>query len=61
VGETILIGAAEQEKGRDHPVQCRGERFIAKLRTDHPNSEDKKSLHELCFDYQDGFSCRGTN
>ena len=23
-----------------------------KLRTDHLNSEEEKSLHELCFDYQ---------
>jgi hypothetical protein len=46
---------AEQEKGKDDPGQSRGERIIAKLRTDHRNSEEKKSLRELCFDYQDVF------
>ena len=25
----------------------------------HPNSEEKKSLHELCFDYQDVFFLSG--
>jgi len=49
-GETVLIGVAEQEKSRDGPRQSRGERVIAKLRTDRLNSEEKKSLHELCFD-----------
>jgi hypothetical protein len=59
VGETVLIGVAEQEEGRDDPGQSRGERVIAKLRTDHLNSEEKKSLHELCFDYQDVFILLG--
>jgi hypothetical protein len=53
------IGAAEQEKCRDAPDQGRGERVIAKLRTDHLNSEEKKSLYELCFDYQDVFFLPG--
>jgi hypothetical protein len=35
VGETAVIGVAEQEKGRDDPGQSREERVIAKLRTDH--------------------------
>ena len=52
VGETAVIGVAEQDKCRDDPGQNRGERVMAKLRTNHLNSE-KKSLHELCFDYQD--------
>ena len=47
VVETVLIGVAEQEKGMDDPGQSREERVIAKLRTDHLNSEEKKSLHEL--------------
>jgi len=34
--------------------QIRGERVIDKLRTAHSNSEEKKSLHVLGFDYQDG-------
>jgi hypothetical protein len=47
VGDTAVIGMAEREKGRDDPGQSRGERVIAKLRTDHLNSEEKKSLREL--------------
>jgi len=59
VGETILIGVTEQEKSRDGPRQSRGERVIVKLRADHLNSEEKKSLRELCFDYQDVFFLPG--
>ena len=59
VGETVLIGVTEQEKSRDGPRQSRGESVIAKLRTDHLNSEEKKSIHELCFDYQDVFCLPG--
>jgi len=55
VVETAVIGVAEQEKGRDGPGQSRGQRVIDKVRTDHLNSEEKKSLHEVCFDYQDVF------
>jgi hypothetical protein len=32
---------------------------MAKLRTNHLNSEEKTSLHELCFDYQDEFFLPG--
>jgi len=59
VGETVLIGVTEQKKSRDGPRQSGGERVIAKLRADHLNSEQKKSLHELCFDYQDVFFLPG--
>ena len=60
VVETAVIGVAKQEKSRDDPGQSsRGERVMAKLRTDHLNSEEKKSLHELCFDYQDVFFLPG--
>jgi hypothetical protein len=55
VDETAVIGVAEQENGRDCPKISRGERVTAKLRTEHLNREEKKSLHELCFDYQDVF------
>jgi hypothetical protein len=55
VGVTAVIGAAEQVKGRHYLDQSRGERVIAKLRADHLNSEENKSLHEFCFDYQDVF------
>jgi len=61
VFERTVIVVAEQEKCRDDPGQSRGERVMAKLSTDHLNSEEKKSLHELCFDYQHVISCRGTN
>jgi hypothetical protein len=60
VVETAVIGVAKQEKSRDDPEQSsRGERVMAKMRTDHLNSEEKKSLHELCFDYQDVFFLPG--
>ena len=59
VGETAVTGVAEQERGRNDSGQSRGERVIAKLRTDHLNSEEKKALHELCFDYQDVFFLPG--
>jgi hypothetical protein len=59
VSETVLTGVAEQEKGRDDAGQSRGERVVAQLRTDHPNSEENKSLHELCFNYQDVFFLPG--
>jgi hypothetical protein len=51
VGETAVIGLTEQENCRDDPGQSRRER----LKTDHLNSEEKKSLHVLYFDYQDVF------
>ena len=51
VGETAVIGLTEQENCRDDPGQSRGER----LKTDHLNSEEKKSLHVLYFDYEDVF------
>jgi len=54
MGETTLIVVAKQEKGRDDPGQSRGERVIAQPRTDHMNNEEK-SLHKLCFAYQDFF------
>ena len=54
VVETAVKGVAEQ-KSRDDLGQSRGERVMAELRTDHLNSEEKKSFHELCFDYQDVF------
>jgi hypothetical protein len=57
--ETAVIGATEQEKSRDYKHQSRRDRVIAKLRTDHLNSEEKKSLCELCFDYQDVFFLPG--
>jgi len=50
VGETVLIGVAEQEKSGNDPGQSRGERVIAQLRNDHLNGEEEKSLHELYFD-----------
>ena len=54
VGETVLIGVTEQEKSRDGPRQSRGERVIAKLRTDHLNSED------VFFVPGDKLSCTNT-
>ena len=60
VGETAVIGLTEQENCRVDPGQSRRERGLARLRTDHLNSEEKN--HSMCFFYyQDVFSCRGTN
>jgi len=59
VVETAVIGVAKQEKSRDDPGQSSRERVMAKFRTDHLNSEEKKSLHELCFDYKDVFFLPG--
>ena len=35
--------------------KSRYERVVNKLRMDHVNSEEKTSLEEICFDYQDVF------
>ena len=40
--------------------KSRYERVLNKLRMDHLNSEEKTSLREICFDYQDVFFFRGT-
>jgi hypothetical protein len=61
VDENIVISVAEQGRAKDDPGQRSEERVILKLRTDHLNSEEKKSPHELCFDCQECFPCRGTN
>jgi hypothetical protein len=59
VGETAVIGMAEQEKGRDDLGQSRGERVMTKLRTVH-NIERNHSMScvlitKLCS------SCRRTS
>jgi len=59
VGETVLIDVAEQEKSTNGPRQSKGERVIGKLRTGHLKIEEKKSLNELCFDYEDVFFLTG--
>jgi len=61
VGETTVIGMAEREESRDDPGRSRGERDMAKLRTNHLKSKEKKSLHKLCFDYEDFFAGGGAN
>ena len=39
--------------------KSRHERVLNKLRIDHLNSEEKTSLKEICFDYQDVFFLPG--
>jgi len=39
--------------------RSRYERVLNKLRMDHLNSEEKTSLEEICFDYQDVFFLQG--
>ena len=59
VGETAVIGVAAQKKDRDDSGQNRGEKVMAKLKTDHLNSEEKKSLLDLRLDNQNVFLLPG--
>jgi len=52
--ETARMGLTEQRKDGGNQSRSRTERVVERLRTDHLN-EEKKSLLELCFDYQDVF------
>ena len=59
-GEKVsVIGCTEQNKDRDNQSARRGERDVGRLRTDHLNNEETKSLFELRFDYQDVFYLLG--
>ena len=53
--EVAVLGAMEQGEERADQSMSRGEIVIAKLRDDHLNEEEKKVLHEICFEYQDVF------
>ena len=57
--EAAVIGRSEQDMGRGDQSLSRGERVVDSLRTDHLNDEERKSLRELCFDYQDVFYLPG--
>ena len=57
--EAALLGFTEQDEDRVDQGISRGERVIDKLRTDHLNTEERKSLSEICFDYQDIFYLPG--
>jgi hypothetical protein len=54
-----VIGLTEQRKDKGDQSSSRGERVTDRLRTDHLNDEERKSLFELCFDYQDVFYLLG--
>jgi hypothetical protein len=57
--EMARIGSAEQGGDRGDQSRSRTERVVERLRTDHLNEEERKSLLELCFDYQDVFFLPG--
>ena len=57
--EATLMGFTEQNEDRGDQGISRGERVIDKLRTDHLNTEERKSLSEICFDNQDIFCLPG--
>ena len=48
-----------QGKEKNEQKLSRGERVIASLREDELNEEEKKSLREICFKYQDVFYLPG--
>jgi hypothetical protein len=57
--EAAVIDLTEQDKDRGDQNLSRGERAVGRLRTDHLNDEERKSLLELCFDCQDVFYLPG--
>ena len=54
-----VMSLTEQSKDKGDQNASRGERIMGKLRTGHLNDEEKKSLFDLCFDYQDVFYLPG--
>jgi hypothetical protein len=61
VGEKAVIDMAEQEKCRYDPGQSRGQRVIAKLRTNHLNNEGRNHSMSCVLITKMCSSCRGTN
>ena len=57
--EPAVIGLSEQDMGRGDQSLSRGEIVVDSLRTDHLNDKERKSLCELCFEYQDMFYLPG--
>ena len=57
--EIARIGITDQSEDGGNHSRNRTERVIELLRTDHLNDEEKKSLLEMCFDYQDVFYLPG--
>ena len=57
--EVARMGLTDQGKDEGNHSRSRTERVVELLRTDHLNEEEKKSLLELCFDYQDVFYLPG--
>ena len=55
-GATAEIGRG---KGGDDQNFSRGERVVTKLRDEHLNEEEKRSLRAMCFEYQDVFYLPG--
>ena len=57
--EITRISPTERHEDRGNQSCSRAERVVKRLRTDHLNEEEKRSLVELCFDYQDVFYLHG--
>jgi hypothetical protein len=57
--EIARVGFTDQGENRDNHSRSRTERVVELLRTDHLNREEKKSLLEMCFVYQDVFYLPG--
>jgi hypothetical protein len=57
-GDAVFLGTMTQGNEENDTKLSRGERVIEKLK-DGLNEEEKKSLRELCFEYQDVFYIPG--
>jgi hypothetical protein len=59
VNEVLTVGLTQRGKTQGNASLSRGEQVISRLRTDHLNKEEKRTLQEICFDYQDVFYLPG--
>ena len=59
VNEVLTVGLTERGTTKGNTSLSRGEQVISRLRTDHLNKEEKRTLQEICFDYQDVFYLPG--
>jgi hypothetical protein len=57
--EVAVMGVTDRGNNESDQKLSRGERVISKLREEHLNEEEKKLLHEICFEYQDVFYLPG--
>jgi len=57
--EIARIGLSDQGEDGGNHSRSRTEKVVELLKTDHLNDEEKRSLLEMCFDYQDVFYLPG--